>query len=445
MVGSYETNERTRDGSQVTLLWNATLAQDGTGTGLEVVVEGTVIDLSEHRMLEERMRQGHKLESLGVLAGGIAHDFNNLLVGILGNAELARMELDDASPIGEHIDEIEAAANRARVLSQKMLAYSGKGRFITKPVDLSQAVEDLQPLVDGSVSRRISIEYRLGNHLPRVQADANQLSQVVVNLVTNAAESFGDEHGRVVVETGAQLCDASTFEQAYYTDEDLEPGTYVTLEVRDEGSGMDQETVGKIFDPFFTTRFPGRGLGLPVVLGIVRGHQGAIQVRSRPTQGTAVRVFFPVIDEPAEASVPAPAQAQESWRGSGRVLIVDDEEVVRKIGSQMVHLLGFDPITAVDGVDGVEVFRKHAAAVVLVLLDLTMPRMSGEEALHHMRLIRPDVRVLIVSGYDEQETLRRFSGQPFSGFLQKPYRMAALKEKMRGALEGDGVYGPEDV
>ena len=434
MVGSYETHEKTRDGADVSLLWNANLTEDGSGTGLEVVVEGTVIDLSERRMLEERVRQGHKLESLGVLAGGIAHDFNNLLVGILGNAELARMALPPDSPLAENLDEIEAAANRAKVLSQKMLAYSGKGRFITQAVDISRAIEELQPLVAGTISKRISIDYRLEKCLPEIQADTNQLSQVIVNLVTNAAEAFGENAGNVIVETGISTFERAALDRAYFVDEELSAGEHIYVEVRDGGSGMDSDTIERIFDPFFTTRFPGRGLGLPVVLGIVRGHHGAIIVDSDPGRGTLVRVLFPVSDE-QDSTAPIELPKAEAWRGSGRVLLVDDEEIVRKIGSQMIEFLGFDVMTANDGLDGVEIFERQSDVIDLVLLDLTMPRMSGEEALRHLRRIKPDVRVLIVSGYDEQETLRRFEGQPFSGFLQKPYQLAALQEKIRAALE----------
>ncbi len=436
MVESFETSERTSDGSEVTLLWNANLAEESTGLGM--VIEGTVVDLSQRREIEERMRQGQKLESLGILAGGIAHDFNNLLVGVLGNTELIRRKLPNRSPLHENLDEIEAAAQRATALSQKMLAYSGKGRFVTAHVELSRAVEEMAPLVDGSIAKRLTVRYELAEDGPAIKTDPNQLSQVIVNLVTNAAEAIGEASGEIVLRTGSTHCEPSDLAAAAFFDEGLAAGTYAFLEVKDSGSGMDRETLDKMFDPFFSTRFPGRGLGLPVVLGIVRGHEGAIVVESEPQKGTTIRVLFPVAEAPAEAERAAVQEADDGWKGSGQVLIVDDEAIVRKIGRQMMEILGFEVLTADDGREGVEIFRRHAGEIVLVLLDLTMPEMGGEEAFAEIRRIRADARVVIVTGFDEQETLRRFEGEDLSGFVQKPFRIQVLREKVRTALQPEG-------
>lgn len=432
-VESFETTERTRLGAEVTLLWNASVAEEATGLGM--VIEGTVVDLSERREIEERMRQGQKLESLGVLAGGIAHDFNNLLVGVLGNAELIRRKLPKDSPLHENLDEIESAAQRATSLSQKMLAYSGKGRFVTEHLSLSRAVEEMAPLVGGSVPGRLNVRYELAQEMPPIRCDPSQLNQVMVNLVANAAEAIGESSGQIVVRTGTTYCGRSELAATAFFDEDLKVGTYSFLEVEDTGSGMDRETVEKMFDPFFTTRFPGRGLGLPVVLGIVRGHHGAIAVESEPGQGTKVRVLLPVAEARVELRTAAEPAPDEAWTGSGTVLLIDDEDLVRHIGGQMMQILGFEVLAAEDGRQGIEVFRRHADEIDLVLLDLVMPETSGEEVFAEIRRIRADARVVIVTGFDEQETLRRFEGQEISGFVQKPFRIGALRNKVRAALE----------
>ena len=432
--GSLEARAWRRDGSEVTLLWSANLVMDETGEA--VVIEGTVIDISERQRTEERRQRERRFESLAILAGGIAHDFNNLLVGILGHVELARLELPHTSPMHEHLRGIEQSAQRAAALSTKMLAYSGKGRFLTQPVDLVHTVRELTSEIESAVGDNVRIEFDLAPSLPPVEADRSQLTQLLVNLAANGSEAIGDsKEGRMEIFTDLRHYDRPELARTVLGD-DLDAGDYIVLEVRDNGCGMDAETQGKIFDPFFTTKFPGRGLGLSVVMGIVRGHGGALKVESEPGHGTTVQVLFPV----AERVMPDQAEAEPhdtTWRGSGKVLLVDDERVVRVIGQRMLEILGFEVMTAADGREGVELFRRHADDLVLVLLDLTMPRMNGADALAEIRDLRPGARVLLASGYDERETAKRFAGKGLAGFMHKPFRLDILREKVRAALEAE--------
>jgi len=394
--------------------------------------------LGELRRSEERRRREQKLESLETLAGGIAHDFNNLLVGVLGNAELARMTLEPGSPVAEYLDEIELAAHRATTLSKKMLAYSGKGRFVTTQLDLSSAVDEVAPAL--SLPRRVRLERRLHPDLPAVRADAAQVHQLLTNLIVNAAEALdGREHGAITVTTGSRHCDRRDLARTFL-DDDLKEGLYAFVEVRDDGPGIDAEAQARIFDPFFTTKTPGRGLGLPVVLGIVRGHRGALELASEPGRGTCVRVLLPASEE-AVSDVSEGAEA--AWRGSGKVLLIDDEALVLRTAGQMLELLGFEVFTAEDGEDGVELFRRHADEIALVVLDLTMPRMSGEEAFQAIRRIRPAARVLLASGYERWEATEHFAGQGLAGFIHKPFQLSTLRDKVCRALDHSALDSPE--
>ncbi|MCP3956308.1 MAG: response regulator [bacterium] len=435
MVVSHEGTAYARDGSMVSLLWNASLLA-GEDDEPEVV-EGTVIDVSERRRIEEGLRRAQKLESLGVLAGGIAHDFNNLLMAILGNTELAAMKLEPDSPVRPRLEQIEIASQRAAELSRQMLAYSGKGEFVITRFDLSRAIRGMAHLLEGAVSKKASLVYELADELPRIEADAGQVEQVVMSLLTNAAEALGGASGTIRVATGSRDLRAEELADTYFDDR-LPAGRYVFLSVGDDGCGMDESLQLKIFDPFFTTKFTGRGLGLAAVLGIVRGHRGAIQIDSVPGRGSVFTVLFPAAPERRGRVVDAvqKAASESVGDGSGRgiVLVVDDDESVRLVAQDMVEALGFDVLMAADGREAVEVFSRRRDDVDLVLLDLAMPRMSGEEAFREIREIAPEARVILASGYDERESTRLFAGKGLSGFIQKPYRLAALKEEIRVAL-----------
>jgi nitrogen-specific signal transduction histidine kinase/CheY-like chemotaxis protein len=386
----------------------------------------------ERRAFEERLQHAQKLESLGVLAGGIAHDFNNLLMGILGNAGLALAELPAEAPARKRLEQIETASLRAAELTNQMLAYAGKGPFVVAPLDLSRLVGELAPLLRAASSKKAVISYDLSPRLSRVEGDATQLRQVVMNLITNASDAIAEESGVISIRTGVMIPDEEYLAAASVSE--TKPGLEsVFLEVADTGSGMDEETKAKIFEPFFTTKFTGRGLGLAGVLGIVRGHQGAIRVDSEPGEGTTVRVLLPAVDVHADTEA-EPATVSRPSEGVGTVLVVDDEETVRQVARASLERSGFTVLTADDGRQGVEAFRARAADIDVVLLDLTMPTMSGKEAMSELRSIQPDVRILFSSGYSEEEMRSRVSDSGPAVFIQKPYRPAQLVEKIRETL-----------
>lgn len=390
-------------------------------------------EAEEQRLkLEQQMLHVQKLESLGILAGGIAHDFNNILLAITGNASLALMRLGAESPAVHHLQEIEKASDKAADLARQMLAYSGKGRFVLDALNLNQIVEEMTTMLQVSISKKVLIRYHLSNPLPTIVADATQIRQVVMNLAINASEAIGDQNGAISISTGCMECDLNYLRETWI-DQNLGEGQYVYLEVADTGCGMDQETMKRIFDPFFTTKFTGRGLGMAAILGIVRGHRGAIKVYSEPGKGSTFKLLFPASDRPIELRGGIPDSA--GWRGKGTVLLVDDEESIRSIGSDMLRELGFEVITAADGSEAIELFRTQQNQIVLVVLDLTMPRMSGEDAFRELRRICPSVKVIISSGYNEQEVSQKFVGKGLAGFIQKPYRLSTLMEVVKSILQ----------
>ena len=381
--------------------------------------------------LEARLRHAQKLESLGILAGGIAHDFNNLLTTVLGNTGLAVDELAPDSPAREHLEEIVRASRHAAELCRQMLAYSGKGTFTVRPLDLSELVAEMADMLAVSISKKVKLVYEFSRGLPPVEGDSTQIQQIVLNLITNASEAIGDEPGEIHVRTGAGEFSAAEL-KAGLSGPEPSPGPYVWFEVEDTGEGIDESTRSKMFDPFFTTKFTGRGLGLSTVLGIARGHDGAIAIDTGPDRGTRFRVLFPAgHGEPARSR---PAPSLEPGAARGTVLLVDDEAPVRKVGRRMLEKLGYDVLTASDGREGLELFRRHAEQIACVVLDMTMPEMSGDEVFREMRGLDADVRVLLASGYDEVEATRRIDHSIPYGFLRKPYDREELAAKLRELL-----------
>jgi signal transduction histidine kinase/CheY-like chemotaxis protein len=389
--------------------------------------------LEEYARQEERLRQTQKLESIGLLAGGIAHDFNNILAAILGNASLALDVAPPGSSLRPMLTTIVEASQRAARLTAQLLAYAGKGRFFVERLDLSEHVRQVSSLVHLSIPRTVELRLELATGLPCIEADAGQIQQLVMNLVINAAEAIPEgQVGTVLVVTRAHQVD-DTYSQSAFADVPLTPGRCVGLEVRDSGTGMDEKTLGRIFDPFFTTKFVGRGLGLAAVLGIVRGHHGGIWVDSTPGQGTTFRILFPAAADRKRMPEKA-ATVGTSVTGTGTVLVIDDEELVRRTARVALEHYGYSVLEAEDGGRGVDLFRKRADEVVMVLLDMTMPVMSGAETFQHLRAVRPDVKVILSSGYDESETMRRFNIPGLAGFLQKPYTGVRLAEVIRSIL-----------
>ena len=390
-------------------------------------------DITERRRGEETLRLAQKMESLAVLAGGVAHDFNNLLAVILGHNALALSKLPEGSPARAHVQKAVAATERAAGLTRQMLAYSGRGHFEIRAVDLNALVRENLSLLGAALPKYVGTEQRLPDGLPRIAADPSQLQQVVMNLILNGAEAIVGRAGTVKVTTRARQVQRGSLDVLQPTGEPLPSGLYVELRVEDAGAGMDVDALPRIFEPFFTTKTTGRGLGLAAVQGIVRGHRGGIRVESTPGRGTVFTLLFPAS---REAQPEPAATATEAAGPDGLVLVVDDEPAVLDTIASILDEAGVPWAAASDGEAAVRLFRERAAHVQLVLLDLSMPGLSGEDTFEALRQIDPAVRVLLSSGYSEAEATRRFVGRGLAGFLQKPYRPGALIESVRRALGG---------
>lgn len=398
------------------------------------------VDISQQKQMEEerlqferQLMQTQKLESLGVLAGGIAHDFNNLLAAIIGHSELTKRKLSPESAAVNNLNQIEQAAERAADLAKQMLAYSGRGKFVIEPINLNQLLEEMLHMLEVSISKKAVLRLHPYAQLPAIEADATQIRQVIMNLVINASEAIGEKSGIISITTGCMDCDESYLKNVWLN-ENLTGGLYVYLEIADTGCGIAKDILPRIFDPFFTTKFTGRGLGMSAVMGIIRGHNGAIKVYSEPGKGTTFKILLPASDKPAEIFNGNPQD--EEWVGSGKVLLVDDEESVRGIGVEMLKELGFVCLTADNGREALEVYRREAG-FTLVILDLTMPKMDGEQCFRELRVIDPEVKVIISSGYNEYEVSQKFIGKGISGFVQKPYKLSALRDAIKGIVDPD--------
>jgi PAS domain S-box-containing protein len=393
-----------------------------------------VRDISERKRseadrlkMERQIEQTQKLESLGVLAGGIAHDFNNILMAVLGHAELAMEELSPMSPVREGLRAIAAAARRAAELCRQMLAYAGKANFTLEKTDLRELINEMAHLLKTSISKKAILNLHLERGLPLVEVDQSQIRQIVLNLIINASEAIGDRSGVITVGVGATRCDEEYLRKTELND-DLIPGLYVHLEVTDTGCGMDAEMRRRIFEPFFTTKFAGRGLGLAAVMGIVRAHKGALKVYSEPGKGTTFKILFPTLEIIDRPSQPNGDECEEDWRGRGTILLVDDEESLLALGARMLERMGFTVLTAADGAEALERYRERQSEIDLVLLDLTMPHMDGAQAFGELRRINPAIRVVLASGYSEDDVAARFAGKGLDGVLPKPYTLNKLKE-----------------
>jgi len=421
---------RHRDGSYRTVLARARIVRGLDGQPARVICAG--VDTTERRRLEAKLQQTQRLESLGVLAGGIAHDFNNLLMSVLGNASLARRVLPEGSPAQTRLRDVETAAQRASELTNDLLAYSGSGHVASETLVLKDVVGELATLLQTVISKKATLVLDHGD-AAAIDADPGQLRQVIMNLITNASDALGDDSGTITLTTGTRQLDDAFRTDAPASDA-LVPGRYAVLEVRDSGAGMDEETRGRVFDPFFSTKLTGRGLGMAAVLGIVRGHRGAIRIESTPGRGTVATVLLPLSERPlpdTEAPVPGvPLQVR------GAVLVVDDDRMVRTLLDSVLREAGFEVITAADGESGLAQFAEHADRIQLVLLDMTMPRMGGREVVAAMRRRAPGARIVLMSGYTA-DSVERLTRMPGVRFLKKPFRMEALFDELRALMDDD--------
>jgi PAS domain S-box-containing protein len=386
----------------------------------------------ERFQLERRLLEGQKLESLGVMAGGVAHDFNNILTSVLVNASLAR-RLAAAGPAGDHLIQIENAARRAADLCQQLLAYAGKGKVMSECVNLTELVRGTASLLEVTIGKNTRLDLQLAEDLPPVLADITQLRQIVMNLVINAADAIGGKPGRISIRTEACEAGATLLRQALGNPE-LPAGPYVGLEVTDNGCGMSPEIIRRIFEPFFTTKFSGRGLGLAAVQGIVQSHHGALFVESQPDVGSVFRLLLPATHGPvAPSSPPAPATTA-ALRLNGQVLVVDDEDSVRSIIGLVLTSAGATVLLAASGEEALALLRTHGDRITLILLDMTMPGLSGEETLRRARLLNIRAPVLLMSGYSEVETMKRSAELGVAGFMPKPFEIGALLDRVKPFL-----------
>ncbi len=427
-----------------TLEWQITSA---TGQQIEVLCslapmrsdQGTLLghllmfsDITERKRVQSQIEHLQRLESLGVLAGGVAHDFNNLLTGIIGNASLAAYTLEPENTAQPMLKEILRAGERAAALTRQLLAYAGKGRIVATLVDLNLVAHDIAALARTSMENpRVDITLDLAPGLPKVEADPAQMNQVLLSLVSNGIEAIvPEDSGKVEIRSRLeQVSQANS--PVWEAGGTLEPGHYVVLDVIDTGMGIDADTRTRIFEPFFSTKFTGRGLGLSAVLGIVRQHNGAIAVETPPGSGTTVSVYIPVA--PGETGLPPLATANNTL-DAGLILVIDDEQTVRETLRRALERWNYQSVLAENGQIAVEIFPAIADRVHAVILDLTMPVMGGEETLFHLRRIRPDVPVILTSGYTQEQAMRRMKGETVAAFLQKPFTVDLVIAKLRNLL-----------
>ncbi|MBW2280353.1 MAG: response regulator [Deltaproteobacteria bacterium] len=423
-----------RPDGEIRWLRDRARATQRTADGLRV--DGVVTDITEQkraederRLLDQRVQQSHKLESLGLLAGGVAHDFSNLLVGILGNADLALDSRECPPHIRESLQGIESAGRRAAELCRQMLAYAGRSTYAWERIDLRELVEEMETLLQLSIPRGVHLRREFPERLPEIDGDAAQVRQVVMNLITNAADSMGEDGGEIAMRLHTQHCEPGLFESTYLG-EPLPEGPYVVLEISDTGCGMDEATLARIFDPFFTTKFAGRGLGLAAALGIVRSHRGAISVESEVGRGTCTRIYLPAADA-ARLRAEHPAHERAApWKTHGTALLIDDEPAVRYVAARMLSAAGMKVMSAASGEEGLEILKSARDEIRLVVLDLAMPGLSGLETLRALRAVRPDLRVLITSGCGEVAANEQLA-EPY---LQKPFTRSDFERALRETL-----------
>jgi PAS domain S-box-containing protein len=387
---------------------------------------------TEREALQEKLQKSQKLESLGVMAGGVAHDFNNLLMGILGNAELAVGELDDDSSLAESLRGIEVSAAQASELCRQMLAYAGQGKSRIERMNVNEVIQDILDLLAPAGLKNAELRFELDPGLPEVEGDVGQIQQIILNLVMNACEALDGEAGFVDLKTSTMDCDEAYLKNTWLADS-LPSGTYVSLEISDVGIGMDEDTLRKIFDPFFTTKITGRGLGLAAVLGIIRGHRGAIQVVSSPGDGSTFTVLLPTAMKAAAGRPSIPMKAMSE--GPVTVMVVDDESSIRSVTGRMLRRMNICVIETCGGEEAVSVLQERGDEISCALVDLSMPRVDGVEAILQMREVRGDLPVILMSGYDKHEATERLADVDLQGFLQKPFHSDSLRAALRETVE----------
>lgn len=394
--------------------------------------------LIERKSMEKKMIDVQKLQSLGALAGGIAHDFNNLLMSILGHADMALSKMPPDSPEREHVLEIATATRDAANLCGQMLAFSGKGKFIVETIELKRVIEKVAQILKTSVSKKAQLELNLADNLPAFAGDATQIGQVLMNLVINASEALDENAGVIKVSTG-EFSSQDVIKSCVPSLEDLPPGHFLFVEVSDTGCGMTDEVISKIFDPFFTTKLSGRGLGMSAVIGIIKAHFGTLQINSVVGKGSKFKIILPVVENKQESILPQPILDTPALNETGTILMVDDEETLLAVGGMMLDTLGLKVLKARNGWDALQIFKEKKAEISCILLDLNMPYMDGEEAFTELRKLDPNVKIILASGFSEQEIEKRFAGKNLNGVLKKPYDLGSMLNVLARAIANIGV------
>ena len=402
---------------------------------------GTCTDIDEFKhaeeeklVLEQQFQHTQKLESLGVLAGGIAHDFNNILAVILCNCSLLQNRPNMAD---ELVPEIEVAAHRAADLCRQMLEYAGKARPVPSKVNMTALVTDMTKMLKATIGQNVIINLSPTKDIPLIKADASQLRQVVMNLIINAAEAIGEAQGGILVSLLQTEIGGENPPSKDHLGGVITPGKYICLEVTDSGCGMDEETKHRVFEPFYTTKFTGRGLGMLAVLGIIKAHNGALQLFSQPGQGSTFKVYLPAHgNETAKNDTLQQSAAPVPWQGSGTILLVEDEPQLMFIAKTLIQELGFTVIEALDGKEALEVYQKNASDITMVLTDLGMPVMDGYELIHELKKRAPELPIIISSGFGDCDITSRIAREDIAGLVSKPYNFEKLREVLKGIVEG---------
>jgi len=404
---------------------------DGEPVDLAVLrnVSASKRTAAERERLRQQLFEARKLESLGLLAGGIAHDFNNLLAAILGNAHLALERLPEGGEEHLAVTEIREAAERGALLTRQLLSYAGRAPVERVPVDLSEQIREVAKLVQRALAATVTTRFDLADSLPAVEVDPGQLQQVIMNLLRNAADALGPTGGEIAVRTGLARLERAEL-ASLVAGAGLEPGLYVHFDIADDGCGMDAETRERLFDPFFTSKESGHGLGLPVALGVVRAHGGGIAVDSAPGAGTCFRVYLPASSRAPRAIA---SETPVELRGSGRVLVADDEAPVRRVARRVLERIGYEVVEAADGRTAREQLREAETPFVAALLDLRMPG-GGVETARALRAIDPALPILIQSGFDPDGSVERLGLDGAVGFLAKPFTPQSLGAALHALL-----------
>jgi PAS domain S-box-containing protein len=383
----------------------------------------------EKLLLEQQFQQAQKMESLGVLAGGIAHDFNNILAIIMGNCSLAQR---DTVNTAKYLKEMEKATDRAAALCRQMLTYAGKAQLTRSQVNLRVLVDEMIAMLKATLPRNVIIKPDLRTDCPHIHGDASQIRQILMNLLINASEAIGESQGEIRVSLVNII--VTVGREKDYHGKEIPAGDYVRLEVTDTGCGMDEETIGRIFEPFYTTKFTGRGLGMSAVLGIIAAHQGALQLYSQIGRGTTFKVYLPSDDGGAHSDLETTPAAP--WHGSGTVLLVEDEEMVKSVANDLLAMLGFTVIEASNGKEALELYRNNASGITLVITDMGMPVMDGYTLFRELKRLDPALPIIISSGFGDSIVTTRIAKEDIDGLISKPYNFERLREVVKSVLVG---------